>query len=115
VEFGIRSPSSLLRRRGFLHVQQPMDVRTQRFITLTQQDQIWYSTAGMYRPAADTIPTRTTTARAKWFIGWQPIPDCVVLISTMQLKGIVMYGPVGRPYYRPAADNSIGYETVTVR
>jgi hypothetical protein len=33
----------------------------------------------------------------------------------MQLKGIVMYGPVGRPRYRPAADNSIGYETITVR
>jgi hypothetical protein len=37
------------------------------------------------------------------------------LISTIQLKGIVMYGPVGRPRYRPAADNFIGYETITIR
>jgi hypothetical protein len=36
LEFGISLPSSLLRRGGFLHVERPMDVRTQRFITLTQ-------------------------------------------------------------------------------
>jgi hypothetical protein len=30
-----------------------------------RQDQIWDSGAGMYRPVADTTPTRTTTARAK--------------------------------------------------
>jgi hypothetical protein len=30
-------------------------------------------------------------------------------------EGIVMYGRVGRAHYRPAADNSIGYETITVR
>jgi hypothetical protein len=41
-----------------------MDVRTQSFITLTRQDQIWYSSAGMYRPAADTTPTRMRTVRA---------------------------------------------------
>jgi hypothetical protein len=33
LEFGINSPSNLLRRGGFLHVERPMDVRTERFIT----------------------------------------------------------------------------------
>jgi hypothetical protein len=33
----------------------------------------------------------------------------------MQLKGIVMYGPLGLQRYRPPADNSIGYETITLR
>jgi hypothetical protein len=53
----------LLRRGGFLHVERPMDVRTQHFITVIRQDQIWYSNAGMYRPVADTTPTIMRTAR----------------------------------------------------
>jgi hypothetical protein len=69
----------------------------------------------VYRPAADTTPTVATTSRAKCFIDWQPILGSVVVISTMQLKGIVMHGRVGRGHYRPVADNSITYETNMVR
>jgi hypothetical protein len=65
----------------------------------------------VYRPAADTTPTVATTSRAKYFIDWQPIVGSVVMISTMQLKGIVIYGRVDRGRYWPAADNSTGYET----
>jgi hypothetical protein len=69
----------------------------------------------VYQSAADTTPIVATTSRAKCFIGWQPILGSVVVISTMQLKGIVRHGRVGRGRYRPAADNSTRYETNMVR
>jgi hypothetical protein len=33
----------------------------------------------------------------------------------MQLKGIVKYGPLGLQRYRPAADISIGNQSITLR
>jgi hypothetical protein len=51
------------------------------------------------------------TSTTKCFIGWQPILGSVVVISTMQLKDIVMHSQVGRGRYQPAAVSSIGYET----